>query len=182
MKKITVKRMKITAPSPAKKQRVILIPKPKRPKFKATKSPFYLSMAILFASMMMVLGNEDVQVINPSSKPVPTSPYAGYSFSKSTAKEASRVISAVPANLIWLIVSSDSDQWILIMDSATVPSDGVVILLVPPMHVAANTTTMIVLPSPMRGNSGIAVCNSTANSFTKTIGSANCIFAAKYQP
>lgn len=140
-------------------------------------------MLLLLTSVALstAFGNENVQVINSSSQPIPTNPYSGFGHYLSSAKEASAVLSAVPANLVELIVSSDSAQWILIMDSATVPSDGAVTLLVPPISVAANTTTMIVLPSVMRSTHGISVCNSNANSFTKTIGSSTCIFFAKFQ-
>lgn len=134
-----------------------------------------------FAFGATAFSNENSLIVNSSSQPIPTAPYPGYRFIMSTAKEASHVIAASPANLVWLIVSSDSSQWILIMDSPTVPSDGAVTLLCPPINVGANTTTMIVFPSPLRGQTGISVSNSNANSFTKAIGSSTCIFSAKYQ-
>jgi hypothetical protein len=97
----------------------------------------------------------------------------------SSAKEASHVLAAAPGSLVSLTVTSDSDQYILIIDSATVPADGAVTLLCPPIHVAAASTVMINFPVPLRAVNGISVCNSNANSFTKTIGAANCIFAGQ---
>ena len=99
----------------------------------------------------------------------------------SAAKEAWHVLKPSAGSLISMIVTSDSDQYILLIDSATVPANGAVTLLCPPIHVSAASTTMINFDIPLRALNGITVCNSNANSFTKTIGSADCIFSAQVQ-
>lgn len=99
----------------------------------------------------------------------------------STAKEASHVLKASPGSLVLLIVTSDSDQYILVIDSATVPANGAVTLLCPPIHVGAASTTMINFNIPLRAVNGVAVCNSNANSFTKTLGAADCIFSGQIE-
>jgi hypothetical protein len=139
---------------------------------------FHLSLFTFFVSAALA---DNQTITNPIGQPIPTfpAPYGGNV--KSTAKEASHVLKASAGNLVWLIVSSDSSQFILVMDSATVPGDGAVTLLCPPISVGANTTTMINFPIPLKATAGIAVCNSNANSFTKTLGSANCIFTAQVQ-
>lgn len=100
---------------------------------------------------------------------------------KSSALEASHVLKASAGSLVSVAGSSNTDQWILIMDSATVPANGAVTLLYPPIHITAGGNFHLTFPVPLSAANGIAICNSNANSFTKTLGSADCIFAAQVQ-
>ena len=143
---------------------------------------------ILTALTSSAIAQGNVMIVNPPNKPVPvkgsfaatvTFPTATPIFS--SAKENSHVLKASAGTLVSLSVTSDVDQYILIMNSTTVPADGAVTLLYPPIHVAANSTTMVYFGIPLVAGTGISVCNSNANSFTKTIGSANCIFTGQVQ-
>ena len=124
---------------------------------------------------------DNVNVTNPITRPVPVTSalVAGATRVPSTVKENSHVLKASAGSLISLIITSDSDQYILVMNSATVPSNGAVTLLMPPIHVGAASTTMVNFTVPLAASTGITVCNSNANSFTKTIGAADCIFTGQ---
>jgi hypothetical protein len=102
----------------------------------------------------------------------------------STALEASRVLRASPGQLRGLHVfsSKGSAQYILLMDSATVPADGAVTLLYPPIPIAANQLLLLDFLCPLVAATGIAVCNSSTGTFTKTIGAADCVFLGKVRP
>lgn len=99
----------------------------------------------------------------------------------STALEASRVLKSSAGKLHTLAVfnSKASAQFILIMDSATVPADGAVTLLYPPIPIAAGTLVQLDLSSIVEAANGISVCNSSTGTFTKTVGSADCVFLAQ---
>lgn len=99
----------------------------------------------------------------------------------STAFEASKVLKASAGQIKQLTVfnSKASAQFILLMNSATVPGDGAVTLLFPPIPIAAGTILVLDFPSPLVASTGIAVCNSSTGTFTKTIGSADCAFYAQ---
>ena len=99
----------------------------------------------------------------------------------STALEASHIITAGPGSLASLTITDTTAEYILIMNSATLPANGAVTLLFPPIKVGANTTTMVVFPNPLRASAGITVCNSSTGTFTKTIGGSTCIFSAQLQ-
>jgi hypothetical protein len=101
----------------------------------------------------------------------------------STALEASHVLKASSGYLVSVSIfnSKGSAQFILIMNSATVPADGAVTLLFPPIPIPANTTVMIAFPVPLTASTGIAISNSSTGTFTKTIGSADCAFVAQVQ-
>ena len=100
---------------------------------------------------------------------------------KSTAFEASRVLKSSAGNLHYLAVfnSKASAQFILIMDAASLPGDGPVSLLYPPIPIAAGTLLHLDLPKPLAASTGIVVCNSSTGTFSKTIGSADCAFFAQ---
>ncbi len=100
---------------------------------------------------------------------------------KSTAFEASHVLKASAGSLGSLTVynSNSSAQFILIMDSATVPANGAVTLLVPPIPIAGNTVLQLQFHFPLVAAAGISVCNSSTGTFTKTIGSADCAFTGQ---
>ena len=117
---------------------------------------------------------------SPSPSPTPT-PFV--SQVKSTALETSHVISAGPAQLNRLDVfnSKGSAQFILVMNAATLPSDGAVALLYPPIPIAANQLLTLTFPKPLQASTGIVVSNSSTGTFTKTIGSADCVFFADIQ-
>lgn len=102
---------------------------------------------------------------------------------KSTALEASHVLSASAAQLGRLDVfnSKGTAQFILIINSATLPADGAVTLLYPPIPIAANQLLTITFPRPLAASTGIVVSNSSTGTFSKTIGSADCVFWADVQ-
>lgn len=97
------------------------------------------------------------------------------------ALAASKVLKNAAGQLVQLSVfnSKASAQYILLMNSATVPADGAVSLLYPPIPIAAVTILVLDFPAPLVASTGIAVCNSSTGSFTKTIGSADCVFFAQ---
>ena len=99
----------------------------------------------------------------------------------STALEASHILSAAPGQLVQLSVfnSKSSAQFILLMNAASLPADGAVTLLYPPIPIAANSLLVLDMPAPLVASAGIVVCNSSTGSFTKTIGSADCAFYAQ---
>jgi len=96
----------------------------------------------------------------------------------STALEASKVLKNSAGRLQNLAVfnSKASAQFILIMDAAAVPVDGPVTLLYPPIPIGAGSIVVLDLPRPIVATVGVCVCNSSTGSFTKTIGSADCVF------
>jgi hypothetical protein len=99
----------------------------------------------------------------------------------STALEASHVLKSAAGSLVSLTVYDSVAEYILVMNSTTVPADGAVTLLCPPIKVAADTTTMITFPIPLTASTGISVSNSSTGSFTKTIGGSTCAFTGQVQ-
>lgn len=100
----------------------------------------------------------------------------------STALEASRIIKAAPGNLLSLTVynSNPSNQFILLLNATTLTANGAVPLIYPSIPIAANSILVLNLPHPIIASIGIVVCNSSTGGFTKTIGSADCVFHAQY--
>lgn len=93
---------------------------------------------------------------------------------------ASKVIKGSAGSLKSLTVyNSGAAQFILIMNSATLPSNGAVTLLYPPIPIAAASILMLEFDRPLVASTGIVVCNSSTAP-SKTIGSADCMFAAQY--
>lgn len=101
---------------------------------------------------------------------------------KSTALEASRVLKNKAGNLVSIHVynSNVAAQFILIIDSATVPVNGSVNLLFPPIRVPAQTTISYPFTVPLHASLGISVCNSSTGP-SKTLGAADCFFVAQVQ-
>jgi hypothetical protein len=99
----------------------------------------------------------------------------------SAALGASLVVKASAGSLATLTVTDTASEYIMIINAATLPADGAVALLFPPIKVTANVTTMITFPNPLRASAGIVVCNSSTGTFTKTIGGNTCIFSAQIQ-
>lgn len=99
----------------------------------------------------------------------------------STAFEASHVLKNSAGQLVQLSIfnSKASAQFILLINATSVPSDGAVTLLFPPIPIAAATLLILDIPSPLVAGTGIVVCNSSTGTFTKTIGSADCAFYAQ---
>lgn len=98
----------------------------------------------------------------------------------STAYEASHVIKASAGRLFGVIGynSKTSAQFIQIHDSATVPANTAVPIMVIP--VSAQDSFFISMGDfPYPFTNGIVVCNSSTAP-TKTIGSADCFFTAVY--
>ena len=75
--------------------------------------------------------------------------------------------------------SKGSAQFILLIDSPTLPADGPVTLLYPPIPIAANTLLQLNFVKAIEAKAGIVVCNSSTGTFSKTIGSADCAFYAR---
>jgi hypothetical protein len=100
---------------------------------------------------------------------------------RSTAKEASHILKAAAGSLKQLTINNTagSTQYYLLMNSATLPADGAVSLLFPPIPVAAGTIVVIDFPTPLVASTGIVICNGPNNSFTKAIGAADSIFYAQ---
>lgn len=100
----------------------------------------------------------------------------------STALEASHVLKNGAGKLVSLhVYNSGSAQFILIMNSTTVPADGAVTLLYPPIAIPATSNISLTFPVPLTASTGISVANSSTGTFTKTVGSANCVFTAQVQ-
>lgn len=99
----------------------------------------------------------------------------------STALETSHVLKSSGGCLVSLTVTNTkaSAQWILIMDAATLPADGAVTLIYPPIPISAASLVMLEFPVPLPATKGIVVSNSSTGTFTKTIGSADCVFFAQ---
>lgn len=125
----------------------------------------------------------NIIVGNPNNRPVPVKPVAGATTVKSTAFEASHVLKSSAGELVSLhcFNSKASAQYILIMNAASLPANGAVTLLYPPIKVPADSNVSLVFPVPLTAVTGITVCNSSTGSFTKTIGSADCAFTAQVQ-
>ena len=102
-----------------------------------------------------------------------------FKYQSSTALEASHVLKVGAGWIVTLTVTDTAAEYILVMPTATVPADGPVPLLFPPIKVAANTTTMIIFQAPISFAAGVSVCNSSTGTFTKTIGGATCIFTGQ---
>jgi hypothetical protein len=102
---------------------------------------------------------------------------------KSTALENSHVLKATPGDLISFHCynSKASAQYILIIDAATLPADGAVTLLYPPIKINGDSNISLVFPVPWHAVNGIVVCNSSTGTFTKTIASADCVFGGQVQ-
>lgn len=102
---------------------------------------------------------------------------------KSTALEASHVLSGSAAQLGRLDVfnSKGTAQFIMIINTATLPADGAVSLLYPPIPIAAGELKTIIFSRPLSASTGIVVCNSSTGTFSKTIGSADCAFWSDIQ-
>lgn len=102
----------------------------------------------------------------------------------STALVASQILLAQPGVIHSLSVfnSKASAQFILLMNSASLPADGAVLLLFPPIPIAAASLVQIDFKRPLEASVGIVVCNSSTGTFTKTIGSADCVFYAQVNP
>jgi hypothetical protein len=101
---------------------------------------------------------------------------------KSTALEASHVLKNAPGDLVTFhAYNSGSAQYLLLIDAAAVPANGAVTLLYPPIKVNADSNISLVFSVPLHAANGVVVCNSSTGSFTKTIGSADCIFMAQVQ-
>lgn len=99
----------------------------------------------------------------------------------STALETSHVLKASAGQLCSLAIfnSKASAQFILIMNSTTVPSNGAVTLLYPPIPIAAASILVIDFPRPLVASTGISVANSSTGTFSLTIGSADCVFTGQ---
>lgn len=99
----------------------------------------------------------------------------------STALETSHILKAAAGQLCHLSVfnSKGSAQFILIMNSPTLPANGAVPLLYPPIPIAANTLLVINFERPIVASLGITVTNSSTGTFSLTIGSVDCAFFAQ---
>ncbi len=90
---------------------------------------------------------------------------------KSTALEASHVLSATPAQLgrVDIFNSKGTAQFILIINAASLPSNGAVTLLYPPIPIGANSAVTLTFPRPLAASTGIVVANSSTGTFSLQI-------------
>lgn len=96
------------------------------------------------------------------------------------AAAASKVIKGSAGSLKSLSVyNSGAAQFILIMNAASLPANGAVTLLYPPIPIAAASILMLEFARPLVASTGIVVCNSSTAP-SKTIGAADCQFHAQY--
>lgn len=123
-----------------------------------------------------------VQLANSAGTPyyVLPAPPLVYNKATSLAYEASRIFKNVPGTLYGVagFNSLASAQWIQIFDASALPADGAVpdfIMYVPPT--SNFSADFGLFGRPMRN--GIILCNSTTGP-TKTIGSTNCWFDARF--
>ena len=102
---------------------------------------------------------------------------------RSTALEASHVVATSGAQLNRLDVfnSKGSAQFILIMNATSLPSNGAVSLLYPPIPIGANTLLSIPFPRGLKASTGIVVANSSTGTFSLTVGSADIALYAETQ-
>jgi hypothetical protein len=101
---------------------------------------------------------------------------------KSSALEASHVLKASAGGLLTLDgFNSGPQQFILIIDSATVPANGAVTLLYPPIKVNTASNFSLHFCTPLSAANGIVWCNSSTGTFTKTIGSADVMVTSQVQ-
>jgi len=102
----------------------------------------------------------------------------GITIPHSEAYEASRILKAGPGTLLSLTGynSKGSAQFIQLHDSATVPADTAVPVLVITAATIANFS-LTLPPGGIPFANGIVVCNSSTAP-TKTIGSADTFFTA----
>lgn len=100
---------------------------------------------------------------------------------RSTALEASHILKDGRGFISHLTAfnSKGTAQFILLIDSPTLPADGPVTLLTTPIPIAANTRLPLDFVKAIEAKSGIVVCNSSTGTFSKTIGSADCAFYAR---
>lgn len=96
----------------------------------------------------------------------------------STALEASHVLKASAGQLVHLAVANTGavDQFILLINATSLPGNGAVTLLYPPIPIKAGATIILDFPRPLVASTGIVACNSTTGTFTKTVGAADCAF------
>ena len=99
----------------------------------------------------------------------------------STAPEASHIIKAFPSSLFSISVQDSAADFIFVIDSATLPSDGTVVLLTAPIKLAAAGSQTITFPVPLRALNGIVVCTSSTGGVTKTIAGSTAIFSVQAQ-
>ena len=101
------------------------------------------------------------------------------SKAKTTALASSLVVKASSGTLLGItgINTSDSDLYIQVHNTISLPADASVPDLVFIAYAGQNFSLFLNVPYPL--NTGIVVCNSTTLA-TKTIGSANCWFNVQY--
>lgn len=98
-----------------------------------------------------------------------------------TALEASKVLKASAGQLVQLSVfnSKASAQFILLINATSLPSNGAVTLLYPPIPIAAGQLLVLDIPAPLVASTGIVAANSSTGTFSLTTGSADCAFYAQ---
>lgn len=128
------------------------------------------------STLRFVLATDQPALTNPLlvTPSVPT----GSAIVSSAAYEASHVLKASAGKLLFLNVynSKGSAQFIQLFNSATVPADTAVPVMVVTVPTVADKQFSIPI-SGMPFTTGIAVSNSSTGP-TKTIGSADCYFTA----
>lgn len=132
-------------------------------------------------SLFVTQGNLDPSQDTVSNIPKPdaTSTYAASLFS-STAYEASHIIKASAGTLSGFFgYNSGPTQWVQIHNSATVPADTAVPILI--LRVTATSNFSLELGAfSAFFSAGIVICNSTTGP-TKTVGASDCWFNCTFK-
>jgi len=97
----------------------------------------------------------------------------------SSAYEAARQFATYGTTLHSLVGYSGAAQFVQLHDSATVPAEGAVPLIVLAVESAKNFSLLPALRG-LRFNRGLYICNSSTGP-TKTLGAANCFFSVNVE-
>ena len=97
---------------------------------------------------------------------------------RSTAVEFSHVLLAKPGRINRLdYFNPGGAQFILLIDAISLPSNGAVTLLYPPIPVGAAASGSIQFPRGLSASTGIVVASSSTGTFTLTLGNGIVIYA-----
>lgn len=133
------------------------------------------------ASIPVALASDQIGTATAPSTAVVTTRRPAVTQVVSTALETSHVLKASAGSLTTLVIfnSKASAQFILLMNATSLPSNGAVTLLYPPIPINAGSTVQLDLPTPLVASTGIVVANSSTGTFSLTIGGSDCAFYAQ---
>lgn len=100
----------------------------------------------------------------------------------SSAAEASAVVTTSKAFLLYAVMANANAaaRYFQLFNSTSVPADTTVPYMVPFRTANANLTLLNLGNYPAYFSTGISICNSTTQN-TKTVGSADCMYAVFYK-